>query len=62
MKAKRSYLERGKPWTACCECDRGGNGSAKDKCASGWKCKKWNYLGCFMGDLMPKYDNLEERK
>lgn len=41
--------EDGKRWTACAECDRGGNGNAKDKCACGWQCTKLNGLGCFLG-------------
>lgn len=55
-KAKHSYREGGKLWVACCECDRGGNGKDNDKCSCGWQCKKWNYLGCFIGTLI---DGLE---
>jgi len=39
----------GKRWTACAECDRGGNGNAKDKCACGWQHTELNGLGCYMG-------------
>jgi hypothetical protein len=39
----------GKIWTACCECNRGGNGNDKDKCSCGWQCTEWNELGCFLG-------------
>lgn len=39
----------GKRWTACCECNRGGNGNDKDKCSCGWKCTTWNQSGCFLG-------------
>lgn len=39
----------GKRWTACCECNRGGNGNDKDKCSAGWQCTEWNGLGCFIG-------------
>jgi len=46
---------RGHLWIACSECERGGNGSDKDKCSSGWKCKKFKSTGCFSGDLMDKY-------
>jgi hypothetical protein len=42
-------------WVACSECERGGNGSDKEKCASGWKVKRFNGLGCFIGILMAKY-------
>lgn len=41
--------EQGKRWTACCECNRGGNGNDPDKCSSGWQCTSWNQLGCFLG-------------
>ena len=41
--------ECGRKWTACCECERGGNGTAKDRCSCGWKSKRWNGLGCFSG-------------
>ena len=55
-KAKRSYYDDGGLlWVACCECNRGGNGADKDKCSSGWQCKRWNGLGCFLGELL---DNL----
>ena len=37
------------PFTACHNCDRGGNGNAKDKCACGWKVTKPGPLGCFIG-------------
>ena len=39
----------GRRWTACCECDRGGNGNDKDKCSCGFKSKTWDMLGCFVG-------------
>ncbi len=41
--------EKGRRWTACCECNRGGNGNDKDKCACGWQCTEWNGAGCFIG-------------
>lgn len=57
IKPKRSYFESGgKLWVACCECVRGGNGDGSDNCSSGWKCKRWNGLGCFIGTLLDKYD------
>jgi hypothetical protein len=40
---------QGKRWTACAECDRGGNGNDKDKCSCGWKVTKLNGLGCYLG-------------
>lgn len=41
--------DNGRRWTACCECDRGGNGNDRDKCSCGWKCITWNQMGCFLG-------------
>lgn len=41
--------DNGRRWTACCECNRGGNGKDKDKCSCGWQCTTWNSLGCFLG-------------
>lgn len=41
-------------WVACCECTRGGNGNSKDGCSSGRRCKKWNGMGCFSGELLEK--------
>lgn len=43
----------------CHECDRGGNGNAKDKCACGWRIDKPSVLGCFagtpiVGEIIPK--------
>lgn len=46
---------RGMLWIACSECERGGNGLDKDKCSSGWKCKRFNGTGCFNGILIKKY-------
>lgn len=45
---------KGKLWTACSECERGGNGSDTDKCSCGWKIKRFNGLGCFIGTPMEK--------
>jgi len=36
-------------WTACCHCNRGGNGNDKDKCACGWKETEPSGLGCYLG-------------
>ncbi len=49
-----SKNENGKLWVACSECDRGGNGKAKDKCSAGGYIKQWNKLGCFLGELITK--------
>lgn len=44
-----SYKIDGKQWTACCECERGGNGQAENKCSCGGFITKWNKLGCWVG-------------
>lgn len=50
MNAVHSFTDnKGRRWTACCECNRGGNGNDKDKCSCGWQCIEFNGLGCFMG-------------
>jgi len=36
-------------FTNCADCDRGGNGNAKDKCACGWNVTEKNHLGCYLG-------------
>jgi|LGOV01.1.fsa_nt_gb hypothetical protein len=41
--------KEGKQWTACCECNRGGNGNAEDKCSCGWQSTEWDQKGCFIG-------------
>lgn len=57
MKTKRSFKDsRGRLWVACCECMRGGNGDGTDNCSSGWKFKKWNSQGCFLGVLLGKFE------
>lgn len=49
-KKPHSYTDaKGLRFTACCECDRGGNGNAVDKCSCGWRVKRWNGLGCYLG-------------
>lgn len=50
---------KGKQWTDCCECNRGGNGNDKDKCSAGFTITEWNSLGCFsgmavIGEIKPK--------
>jgi len=55
MKPKYSERDsRGKLQVACCECQRGGNGDKS--CSCGGRVKKWNYLGCFTGTLLGKYN------
>lgn len=41
--------KNGKRWTACCECNRGGNGNDNNGCSSGFKITKWDRMGCFSG-------------
>lgn len=52
-KAKYNRNECGKLFVDCAECDRGGNGSDKDKCSCGWMIKKGRKGGCFIGVLIP---------
>ena len=48
--AKHSFIDKnGMRWTACSECERGGNGNDKDKCSCGWNVKRFNGSGCFSG-------------
>lgn len=46
------YDNKGKLFVDCSECKRGGNGSDKDKCSSGWRNKKGGRGGCFIGSLI----------
>jgi len=46
---------KGRLWVACSECNRGGNGSDKDKCGAGWQFKRFNGSGCFCGELLDKF-------
>lgn len=51
----RSFKDtKGMLWVACSECERGGNGSDKDKCSCGGSCKRFNNSGCFSGELIKK--------
>ncbi len=52
-KAKYSEKDtKGKLFVDCSECERGGNGSDKDKCSSGWRHTKGRKGGCFIGTLL----------
>ena len=54
MKAKYSeYDSRGMLYVDCCECTRGGNGDAENKCSAGGHFKKGKKCGCFIGKLLP---------
>ena len=53
QKAKYSKPDtRGAVYVDCSECERGGNGTDKDKCACGWRVKKGGKGGCFLGTLL----------
>jgi len=53
-KAKYSKKDtRGALFIDCSECTRGGNGNDRDKCSCGWKTKRGNKGGCFLGTLLP---------
>lgn len=41
---------RGKLFTDCSECSKGGNGD--QSCSSGWTVTKPKKGGCFMGELL----------
>jgi len=36
----------------CHKCERGGNGTAKDKCACGWQVTKPGNGGCYLGETI----------
>ncbi len=58
MKTKKVhsfYDSKNLLYVDCAECERGGNGSDKDKCGAGWQIKRSKGLGCFAGTLMPAY-------
>ena len=42
---------KGKLYVDCSECERGGNGSDKDKCCCGCQVKRGRQGGCFLGTL-----------
>lgn len=64
MKKNYSFSDdQGRRWTACCECNRGGNGFSVNKCACGWRCKQWNGLGCYSGErITVTQENKGEQK
>ena len=45
---------RGMLFEDCAECTRGGNGAEADKCSCGWRTKRGNNGGCFLGNLLPE--------
>ena len=53
MKAKFSERDnRGALYVDCTECERGSNGSDKDKCSAGFRYKKGHRGGCYIGTLI----------
>ena len=42
--------DKGQKRTACCECNRGGNGNDHDKCSCCGKCIEWDSMDCFIGE------------
>lgn len=55
MKVASFYDTKGKLYVDCTECERGKNGSDKDKCSCGVRVKFKNNNGCFVGTMIPKY-------
>lgn len=52
MKKAASFFDTsGRLYVDCTECERGANG--KKDCSSGWRHKKANRGGCFLGELLP---------
>ena len=58
MNKKHSFTDaEGRRWVSCSECERGGNGSNKNKCSAGGTIKRFNKLGCFAGtEIKPEED------
>jgi len=53
QRAKHSKRDReGRLYVSCDECERGGNGSDKDKCSCGWSITRGRRAGCFQGTLL----------
>jgi hypothetical protein len=51
--AKHSkYDTEGKLYVDCAECERGGNGSAQDKCSCGWHMMRGGNGGCYLGTIL----------
>lgn len=50
------YDNKGKLYVDCTECTRGYNGTDKDKCSAGHRCKKPQQGGCFIGTVMDSVD------
>ena len=52
-KIRSFYDKKHKLFVACCECNRGGNGNAD--CSGGFRSKRWDKKGCFVGNLLDKH-------
>lgn len=50
------YDNKGKLYVDCTECTRGVNGTDEDKCLCGYKTKKPQSMGCFIGEVLPSID------
>jgi len=50
------YDNKGKLYVDCTECERGFYGSDEDKCSCGFKTKKPNNGGCFIGTIINSVD------
>ena len=46
------YDNKNKLYVDCTECNRGVNGADPDKCSAGFKCKRPNHGGCFIGEIL----------
>jgi hypothetical protein len=55
MEVHSFYDTKGKLCIDCTECNRGHYGQDPDKCCAGWRYKKPNTGGCFIGDIMEPY-------
>ena len=52
-KVKYSFKDtKGKEYIDCIECDRGSKGKDPDPCSAGYKHKKGEKGGCFLGALL----------
>jgi len=53
MKYNSVYDNKGRLYVDCTECNRGYYGDDSDECSCGFKIKKPNNGGCFIGDILP---------
>ena len=62
MKIASFYDSEGTLFVDCTECERGMNGSDKDKCSSGMRCKKPLLGYCCLGTLISSIDKQQITK